>query len=160
MSEREIPRGPDPGPPLCRADNRSDGLRTSAGAGCRPSAGLVRSVGALRPATTCDPGGVRAGPPPGVGVVRVASQAGIGGREPNPLGHRALAELEGRVPDFTLITQNVDGLHRRAGSENVMSHGEHPPLEVLLGGRNRRAGGGERVPPVCPNCGELRLGPT
>lgn len=33
--------------------------------------------------------------------------------EPNP-GHHALAELGRRIPDFTLITQNVDGLHDRA----------------------------------------------
>src|SRR5881396_1389872 len=33
-------------------------------------------------------------------------------------GHLALAELEQRVPKFTLITQNVDGLHQRAGSRN------------------------------------------
>ncbi|HEX4524233.1 MAG TPA: NAD-dependent deacylase [Casimicrobiaceae bacterium] len=43
--------------------------------------------------------------------------------EPNA-GHRALAVLEGRVSDFVLITQNVDGLHRRAGSQNVVElHG-------------------------------------
>jgi len=43
--------------------------------------------------------------------------------EPNA-GHRALAILEGRVSDFVLITQNVDGLHRRAGSRNVVElHG-------------------------------------
>jgi len=43
--------------------------------------------------------------------------------EPNA-GHRALAVLEGRVSDFALITQNVDGLHRRAGSRNVVElHG-------------------------------------
>src|SRR3712207_5102774 len=42
---------------------------------------------------------------------------------PNP-GHEALVELERRVPSFTLITQNVDGLHRRAGSRNVVElHG-------------------------------------
>src|ERR1700674_4989715 len=33
-------------------------------------------------------------------------------------GHVALAELERRVPEFALITQNVDGLHQRAGSRN------------------------------------------
>jgi len=34
---------------------------------------------------------------------------------PNP-AHRAIAELERRLPGVTLITQNVDGLHQRAGS--------------------------------------------
>jgi NAD-dependent deacetylase len=43
--------------------------------------------------------------------------------DPNA-GHRALAVLEARVSDFVLITQNVDGLHRRAGSRNVVElHG-------------------------------------
>jgi len=42
---------------------------------------------------------------------------------PNP-GHYALVEIEKRVPQFTLITQNVDGLHRMAGSQNVLElHG-------------------------------------
>jgi NAD-dependent deacetylase len=42
---------------------------------------------------------------------------------PNP-GHRALAELEDRCPEFTLITQNIDGLHRQAGSRNILElHG-------------------------------------
>lgn len=42
---------------------------------------------------------------------------------PNP-GHQALVDLEDLVPDFTLITQNVDNLHRRAGSRNVVElHG-------------------------------------
>src|SRR5580700_12159789 len=44
--------------------------------------------------------------------------------EPNA-GHRALVALEDRVKDFTLITQNVDGLHDRAGSRNVLKvHGD------------------------------------
>ncbi len=38
--------------------------------------------------------------------------------QPNP-GHFALVELEQLYPDFTLITQNVDNLHRRAGSKNI-----------------------------------------
>ena len=44
--------------------------------------------------------------------------------KPNP-GHRALVEIEVRWGDrFTLITQNVDGLHRAAGSKNVLEiHG-------------------------------------
>ena len=44
--------------------------------------------------------------------------------EPNA-GHRALVALEARFPDFTLATQNVDGLHLRAGSRNVVElHGD------------------------------------
>lgn len=47
----------------------------------------------------------------------------VKGVRPNP-GHYALAEIEKRVPQFTLITQNVDGLHRMAGSQNVLElHG-------------------------------------
>lgn len=43
--------------------------------------------------------------------------------KPNP-GHFALVELEEMVPKFKLITQNVDGLHRLAGSGNIVElHG-------------------------------------
>ncbi len=43
--------------------------------------------------------------------------------EPNA-GHLALAELERLLPAFTLITQNVDGLHQRGGSGEVIElHG-------------------------------------
>jgi len=39
-------------------------------------------------------------------------------------GHYALAKMENCVPEFTLITQNVDGLHRMAGNQNVLElHG-------------------------------------
>ena len=42
---------------------------------------------------------------------------------PNP-GHFALAEIERRIPHFTLITQNIDGLHKKAGSINIIElHG-------------------------------------
>jgi NAD-dependent deacetylase len=43
--------------------------------------------------------------------------------EPNP-GHFALGEWERRFEDFTLITQNIDDLHRAAGSMNILElHG-------------------------------------
>ncbi len=43
--------------------------------------------------------------------------------EPNP-GHYALTEMERRIPEFALLTQNVDGLHRKAGSQNLVElHG-------------------------------------
>jgi NAD-dependent deacetylase len=38
--------------------------------------------------------------------------------QPNP-GHHALVELERRAPDYLLLTQNVDGLHPRAGSRKL-----------------------------------------
>lgn len=45
------------------------------------------------------------------------------GTSPNP-GHVALAELEKMVKEFCLITQNIDRLHQRAGSRNVIElHG-------------------------------------
>jgi NAD-dependent deacetylase len=51
---------------------------------------------------------------------RRAAHAGV---EPSP-AHVALAHIEARVPDFTLATQNVDSLHVRAGSRNVLElHG-------------------------------------
>ncbi len=37
---------------------------------------------------------------------------------PNP-AHHALVEMESLYDDFSLITQNVDGLHRMAGSKNI-----------------------------------------
>jgi NAD-dependent protein deacetylase/lipoamidase len=45
--------------------------------------------------------------------------------EPNA-GHAALVRLERALGDrFTLVTQNIDGLHRRAGSRNVYRiHGD------------------------------------
>ncbi len=43
--------------------------------------------------------------------------------KPNP-GHLALAEMEKRAPEFLLVTQNVDGLHARAGSGRIVElHG-------------------------------------
>ena len=47
----------------------------------------------------------------------------VAAAQPNA-GHVALAELERRVPEFVLVTQNVDGLHQRAGSRRVVElHG-------------------------------------
>jgi len=47
----------------------------------------------------------------------------IKGVRPNP-GHYALVNMAQHIPDFILITQNVDGLHRMAGSQRVIElHG-------------------------------------
>ena len=50
----------------------------------------------------------------------------IAGVVPNP-GHYALSEMEQLFPEFVLITQNVDNLHRRAGSRIV--HELHGNIE-------------------------------
>ena len=47
----------------------------------------------------------------------------IKGVRPNA-GHYALVEIEKQIPKFTLITQNVDSLHRMAGNQSVLElHG-------------------------------------
>lgn len=76
---------------------------------------------------------------------------------PNP-GHRALAELERRVAEFTLVTQNVDGLHQRAGSRRVVElHGNLFRCKCATTGerveRWRETGAG---PPASPAGGLLR----
>jgi NAD-dependent deacetylase len=75
-------------------------------------------------------------------------------------GHEALAEMEKRVASFTLITQNVDGLHDLAGSRNVIRlHGDIWTVRCLECGKERV----ERselndLPPRCGCGGMLRPG--
>jgi NAD-dependent deacetylase len=80
--------------------------------------------------------------------------------QPNP-GHRALVEMEKRLPAFTLITQNVDGLHELAGSRNVLRlHGSIWMLRCLACGdehENRQTPLAE-IPPRCQCGGMLRPG--
>jgi NAD-dependent deacetylase len=80
----------------------------------------------------------------------------VGMVAPNP-GHLALVEIEEHVPQFTLITQNVDGLHQRAGSRHVIElHGNITRTkcfdeDVLV---EHWPDTGD-VPPHCPRCGGL-----
>jgi NAD-dependent deacetylase len=76
--------------------------------------------------------------------------------EPNP-GHFALAQLAGRVPRFTLVTQNVDGLHQRAGSTGVLEyHGnilrDRCCVEQVIADRSEDSRHGL---PRCAACGGL-----
>jgi len=72
---------------------------------------------------------------------------------PNP-GHTALAELEERVPEFILVTQNVDGLHQRAGSREVVElHGNIMRTKCSLEGVIVECYEDEEKPPLCPGCG-------
>ncbi len=77
--------------------------------------------------------------------------------KPNP-GHHALVELERRVERFTLITQNVDGLHKVAGSKNVIElHGNIWQIRCTVTGtieENREVPLGT-IPPRCKATGHL-----
>ena len=78
-------------------------------------------------------------------------------------GHRAIAAMETHVPQFRLITQNVDDLHERAGSTGVIHlHGElsRPYCETCRQPYSKVPGlpeyqrFGERIaPPRCDSCG-------
>ncbi len=77
--------------------------------------------------------------------------------QPNP-GHVALARMESLFPRFTLVTQNIDNLHRRAGS--VRLHELHGNIE-----RSYCTRCGKFCPdvvisaqgqvPLCPGCGGM-----
>ena len=72
--------------------------------------------------------------------------------EPNA-GHLALANLQALVPRLTLVTQNVDGMHQRAGSTDVIEfHGNLFENRCCADGRIVD-GGDEAALPTCPHCG-------
>lgn len=85
-------------------------------------------------------------------------RAGVLAAQPHA-GHRALAQAAPRFERFSLITQNVDGLHARAGSRDVLElHGN------ILRSRCLEECGVEIAhpdqlppgePPRCPGCGGL-----
>jgi NAD-dependent deacetylase len=76
--------------------------------------------------------------------------------QPNP-GHYALVEMETIFSEFTLITQNVDGLHRLAGSHAIIElHGDISRTKCSI--ENRIISDWpetDAIPPHCPHCGEL-----
>lgn len=80
----------------------------------------------------------------------------LAGCRPNP-AHTSLARLEDRLPAFQLVTQNVDGLHRLAGSRRIIElHGCLWLTRCLTEGtvqEDRRIPLPE-VPPRC-DCGAL-----
>ncbi len=80
----------------------------------------------------------------------------IKGVEPNK-GHHALVELESLIPRLFLFTQNIDGLHQRAGSQNVYElHGNIWRVRCLK--ENKIFESFETpfkvIPPLC-ECGSL-----
>ncbi|MFK3607715.1 NAD-dependent deacylase [Pseudomonas sp. AP19] len=83
---------------------------------------------------------------------------------PNP-GHVAVCQLARHVSKLTIVTQNVDSLHERAGSDNVLHlHGslnsprcfECASPMVVSDVSGDPLGEGSRIePPSCPECGGL-----
>ena len=81
----------------------------------------------------------------------------VAGVQPNA-GHRALAKLEAdalaRGSGFTLLTQNVDGLHHAAGSRRIHElHGNIRRVKCLEAGHPAETWSREESPPRCATCG-------
>ena len=78
----------------------------------------------------------------------------VAGVAPNP-GHYALASMERQATRFTLITQNVDSLHQRAGSRAIIEL--HGNLSRTKCSREERVvetwPESDARPPRCPACG-------
>ena len=76
---------------------------------------------------------------------------------PNP-GHYSLVNLENEKPNFTLVTQNIDGLHQLARSRNIIQmHGNLWQIRcsscsVIEDNHDVPL---KELPPKCKNCGEL-----
>lgn len=102
-------------------------------------------------------GRFRADPAASWAAIREIFYSSFGKAEPNA-AHRVLAawEEEG-ILDF-LVTQNIDGLHRRAGSRRLAEfHGAMDLLACERCGERLQAAASllASLPPRCPSCGGL-----
>ena len=73
-------------------------------------------------------------------------------------GHEVIALFEKRFERVWVLTQNVDGFHRRAGSKNVIDiHGDIHVLICKSCGytKNLKNYEGLDIPPHCPDCGNV-----
>ncbi len=67
--------------------------------------------------------------------------------------HEKLVALERRTPEFLLVTQNVDGLHTRAGSERMVElHGNIMQARCESCNLRFALEKGFETPPHCPTC--------
>ena len=83
-----------------------------------------------------------------------AWRRGLVGRALPNAGHTALADVERCVPEFSLVTQNVDGLHQQAGSDHVVElHGNILRSRCPVENVTVEPDGADHLPPLCPNCG-------
>ncbi len=68
--------------------------------------------------------------------------------------HEKLALFERRIPEFLLVTQNVDSLHARAGSERMVElHGNIMQARCESCHSRFVLSRGFSIPPSCPTCG-------
>jgi NAD-dependent deacetylase len=81
----------------------------------------------------------------------------IAQKKPNP-AHKILARWEKSFPAFSLITQNIDGLHQKAGSKNISElHGNIWKVRCTEEGTvtENYETPLKEIPPRCPSCGAL-----
>jgi len=81
----------------------------------------------------------------------------IGKADPNH-AHITLAEWEKNFPDFHIVTQNIDGLHQRADSKNILEiHGNIWEAKCLKENRIFLFDQNpvKEFPPLCPECKSL-----
>jgi len=79
----------------------------------------------------------------------------VAGVEPNA-GHHALVRLASLLPALTIVTQNVDGLHQRAGSSDVIEfHGNLFENRCFVEGCVVDDADMSVEVPVCPGCGGM-----
>ena len=84
-------------------------------------------------------------------------EANCRGAQPNA-AHRLIAALEQEKALVCVLTQNVDGLHRAAGSRNVIEiHGTVHRLHCMDCHHGRKVPdyAGLQIPPECPQCGGI-----
>ena len=74
--------------------------------------------------------------------------------EPN-LGHKAIADLE-KYAEVKVLTQNIDGLHQKAGSKDVLElHGSIVKIKCTsCDFKDEKTGEFFKMPPLC-KCGNL-----
>ncbi len=74
-------------------------------------------------------------------------------------GHEVIAKIEQEKPETWVLTQNIDGFHRAAGSHNLIEiHGRFSELTCTACHSSQTVSNYSElhtVPPACPHCGKM-----
>jgi len=160
--------GPTIDETILRAFRSARSVLAITGAGMSADSGLptYRGIGGLYEEAITDDGvpievalsGEMLASDPSVTWKHIARiEAACRGAGPND-GHRVLARWESRFPRFTVLTQNVDGLHAAAGSRNVIEiHGDVHHLRCTGCAYGFTVASYESlpIPPRCERCDAL-----